>query len=110
VPETSQFPAEEDWTFASPLKLGRLPYSYTGFWRELQRARSSPESDFSGIHAFLHTYRSWLDAVKAPIAVQQKLMRHSDIRTTMNIYGSVVTDEMQQASARVAGLAFQTVH
>jgi len=26
------------------------------------------------------------------IAVQQKLMRHADIRTTMNIYGDVVTD------------------
>ena len=36
--QTTQFSAEEDWIFASPLKLGRLPYSYTGFWRELERA------------------------------------------------------------------------
>jgi hypothetical protein len=36
--ESSQFVAETDWIFASPLKLGHLPYSYTGFWRELQRA------------------------------------------------------------------------
>ena len=36
--QSSEFPEEEDWVFASPLKLGRLPYSYTGFWRELQRA------------------------------------------------------------------------
>ena len=35
------------------------------------------------------------------IAVQQKLMRHADIRTTMNIYGDVVTDEMSQAHAKV---------
>ncbi len=41
-----------------------------------------------------HTYRSWLDAVGTPIAVQQKLMRHADIRTTMNTYGDIVTDEM----------------
>jgi integrase len=34
-----------------------------------------------------HTYRSWLDAVGTSIAVQQKLMRHADIRTTMNVYG-----------------------
>jgi len=27
-------------------------------------------------------------------------MRHSDIRTTLNIYGDVVTDEMQQAHSR----------
>ena len=29
--------------------------------------------------------------------MQQELMRHSDIRATMNIYGDVVTDEMEQA-------------
>ncbi len=34
-----------------------------------------------------HTYRSWLDAVAAKLPMQQKMMRHSDIRTTMNIYG-----------------------
>jgi len=38
-----------------------------------------------------HSYRSWLDAVGTPIAVQQKLMRHASITTTMNIYGDVVT-------------------
>jgi integrase len=38
--------------------------------------------------------------------VQQKMMRHSDIRTTMNIYGDVVTDEMSAAGLKVAGLAF----
>jgi integrase len=58
-------------------------------------------------HAFRHTYRSWLDAVKTPIAVQQKMMRHTDIRTTMNVYGDVVTDEMSTASLKVAELAFR---
>ena len=37
-----------------------------------------------------HSYRSWLDAVGTPVAVHQKLMRHADIRTTMNIYGDIV--------------------
>ena len=34
-----------------------------------------------------------------------KAMRHSDIRTTMNIYGDVVTDEMERAHSRVVALA-----
>ncbi len=59
-----------------------------------------------GTHTLRHTYRSWLDAVGTAIAVQQKLMRHSDIRTTFNIYGDVVTDEMVQANCKVARLAF----
>jgi hypothetical protein len=59
-------------------------------------------------HTLRHSYRSWLDAVGTPIAVQQKLMRHSDIRTTMNIYGDVVTDEMAQAHSKVVGLALSS--
>ena len=39
------------------------------------------------------------------MAVQQKLMRHADIRTTMNIYADVVTDEMPQAHERVVEFA-----
>jgi integrase len=46
-----------------------------------------------------------LDAAGTPIAVQQKLMRHSDIRTTLNVYGDVVTDEMAQANSKVASMA-----
>jgi integrase len=39
--------------------------------------------------------------------VQQKLMRHSDIRTTLNIYGDVVTDEMAVAHSKVVGMALR---
>ena len=56
-------------------------------------------------HSMRHTYRSWLDAVGTSVAVQQRLMRHADIRTTMNVYGDIVTDEVKQASGKVAGLA-----
>jgi integrase len=45
--------------------------------------------------------------VGTSVAVQQKMMRHADIRTTMNIYGDVVTDEMTTAGINVAQLAFQ---
>jgi hypothetical protein len=53
-----------------------------------------------------HTYRSWLDATGAAISVQQKMMRHASIKTTMDIYGDVVTDEMSTASRKVAELVF----
>jgi integrase len=58
-----------------------------------------------GTHSLRHTYRSWLDAAGTPIAVQQELMRHSDIRTTLNLYGDVVTDEMRQAHSKVVRMA-----
>jgi integrase len=71
----TQFPADTDWIFASPVKLGRLPISYPWFWRQLHRAAEKAGIGRLGTHTFRHTYRSWLDAVGTPIAVQQKLMR-----------------------------------
>jgi integrase len=56
-------------------------------------------------HTMRHTYRAWLDAAGTKLSVQQKLMRHADIRTTMNTYGDVVTTETQEAASKVAGLA-----
>jgi len=105
--QIAQFLEAEDWIFASPVKIGRLPYSYTGVWRELVRATEAAGIGHLGTHAFRHTHRSWLDAVGTPIAVQQKMMRHRDIRTTMNVYGDVVTDEMTTAGSKVAQLAFR---
>jgi len=105
--QLAQFSGADEWIFASPVKIGRLPYSYTGVWRELERAANVAGIGHLGTHAFRHTCRSWLDAVGTPIAVQQKMMRHADIRTTMNIYGDVVTDEMTTASGKVAQLAFR---
>jgi integrase len=71
-------------------------------WRVDPKRSKPPVST----HAFRHTYRSWLDATGAAISVQQKMMRHASIKTTMDIYGDVVTDEMSTASRKVAELVF----
>jgi len=103
--QTTQFSAEEDWVFASPVQLGRLPVSYPWVWRSFQRAAGRAGIERFGTHSLRHSYRSWLDAAGTTIAVQQKLMRHSDIRTTFNIYGDVVTDEMARAHSKVVRMA-----
>lgn len=104
----TDFQDESDWIFASPASIGRLPYAYTSVWREVRRAAKAAGLPELGTHTFRHTYRSWLDAVGTGVAVQQRMMRHADVRTTMNIYGDVVTDEMDTAAARVAALAFNS--
>jgi len=103
--QASQFSADGDWLFASPVQLGRLPWSYPYILRLFHKAANSAGIGKLPTHTLRHSYRSWLDAVGTPIAVQQKLMRHTDIRTTMNLYGDVVTDEMAQAHSKVVGLA-----
>jgi integrase len=95
----------DDWVFASPYSIGSLPYSYGGMRDELARAVKASGLGHVSTHAFRHTYRSWLDATGAAISVQQKLMRHASIKTTMDIYGDVATDEMPIASRKV-DLAF----
>jgi integrase len=103
--QTTQFSGAEDWMFASPVKLGRQPLSYTYVWETLDRAAKKAGIGHVSSHTFRHTYRTWLDSVGTPVGVQQKLMRHSDIRTTMNIYGDAVTDDIRKASRKVARIA-----
>jgi integrase len=104
--QASQFRNADDWVFASSHSIGRLPYSYSGTRDELARAAKAAGIGPVSTHAFRHTYRSWLDATGAPISVQQKMMRHASIKTTMDIYGDVVTDEMTTAGRKVAQLVF----
>jgi integrase len=78
---------EERWLFPSPV-TGR-PYHAdsiradylvpTGLQLVLGRI---------GFHTFRHTYRAWLDETGAPVGVQQKLMRHAHVSTTMDQYGN----------------------
>jgi len=103
--QTTKFSGPEHWVFASPFQLGRLPWSYTGVKENLQRAADAAGLGHLRSHAFRHTYRTWLDSVGTPVGVQQKLMRHADIRTTMNIYGDAVTPDMREAHGKIVGLA-----
>jgi integrase len=99
--QTTAFSANEDWMFAFPVQIGRLPWSYDQVWRMYHKAGVKAGIGALGTHSLRHTYRSWLDAVGTPVAVQQKLMRHADTRTTMNIYGDIVTDKMAVAIGKV---------
>ncbi|QNI34859.1 tyrosine-type recombinase/integrase [Alloacidobacterium dinghuense] len=54
-----------------------------------------------GWHSFRHTYRSLLDETGAPIGVQQNLMRHSNVATTMNVYGNSTLRAKQDANSKV---------
>jgi integrase len=99
--QATEFGADTDWIFASPFKLGRLPISYPNVWLRFRAAAKAAQIPQFGTHSLRHTYRSFLDAVGTPIATQQRLMRHTDIRTTMNVYGDVVTNEMATAHSKV---------
>jgi integrase len=60
-----------------------------------------------GWHTFRHTYRSWLDETGAPMKVQQELMRHASIQTTMNIYGQAMSSSKREANSKVVEMVLK---
>jgi integrase len=54
-----------------------------------------------GWHSFRHSYSTLLRSLQVDLKVQQELLRHSDIRTTMNIYTQAVPDAMREANSKV---------
>ncbi len=62
-----------------------------------------------GWHTFRHTYRSWLDETGAPMKVQQELMCHTSIQTTMNVYGQAMTSSKREANGKVVEMVLKPV-
>jgi integrase len=58
-------------------------------------------------HTFRHTYRSWLDETGAPLKVQQELMRHASIQTTMNVYGQAMSSSKREANGKVVEMVLK---
>ena len=57
--------------------------------------------DGLGWHNFRHTFSSMLRALGTDIKVQQELVRHADIRTTLNIYTQAPSVQKREAASRV---------
>jgi integrase len=105
--QASQFGEADDWIFASPIQLGKLPYSYTGTRQELVRAAKAAGIGHVSTHSFRHSYRSWLSSIGTGLDVTKLLMRHSTIAMSMDTYGDVIGDEASKATLKIAELAFR---
>lgn len=107
----SQAPAAgpEDWVFTNPL-TGRPYHQDMIQRRHLRRAATKAGlGEGVGWHTFRHTYRSWLDETGAPMKVQQELMRHASIQTTMNVYGRAMSDSKRSANSKVVEMVLGVV-
>jgi integrase len=91
-------PSAEGWLFPSP-RTGR-PYELNLQQKVLRPAGDKLGIPHLGFHTFRHSYRAWLDASGTPVGVQQRLMRHSQISTTMNIYGDAMMESKRQANTK----------
>jgi integrase len=88
------------WVFANP-STGKP-------WWPLKfvRFHLRPAAEKAGIgridwHTFCYSYSPLLHAYGTDMKVQQELLRHSDIRTTMNIYTHTVSSALREANSKV---------
>ena len=63
-----------------------------------------------GWHTFRHTYSTLLRSVGAEFKVMQELMRHSSLRSTLDVYTQAVAPPKHAAQAAVLALLFPDVH
>ena len=96
----------EGWVF--PSHISGQPYHASPIQQDYLR----PAGERLGLgrvgwHTFRHTYRSWLDATGAPTGVQQKLMRHAQVSTTMNVYGDALMESKREANSKVVSMVLR---
>jgi integrase len=93
----------QGWIFANPA-TGK-PY-WPG---RIQKTWLVPAAEKVGLgrigwHTFRHSHSSLLHALGVDLKVQQELLRHADIRTTMNIYTHAVPAALREANSKVVRL------
>ena len=93
----------EDWVFANP-ETGR-PY-WPGRIQENWLVPAATKAGLGriGWHTFRHSHSTLLHALGVDLKVQQELLRHADIRTTMNIYTHAVPSALREANSKVVRL------
>jgi integrase len=106
---TSTFRQDADWVFASPQKAGELPLRSSRMLVHQIKpaARAAELGEGIGWHTFRHTYSSMLRELGVDIKVQQELLRHADIRTTMNVYTQAVSEQKRTAHSSVVRLVLR---
>jgi hypothetical protein len=106
----ARYTAADDWVFASTRYRGRRPYWGQAILRKYIRPvalRVGVQKRF-GWHTFRHTYSTLLRSVGTEFKVMQELLRHSTLRSTLDVYTQAVTPAKHAAQAAVVSLLFSS--
>lgn len=106
--EQQPYRKSEDWVFASRRYRGRKPYWGQAILRKfiLPKARELGIQKRFGWHTFRHTYSTLLRSVGTEFKVMQELLRHSSLRSTLDVYTQAITPSKHAAQAAVMSLLF----
>lgn len=96
----------DDWVFASKRHRGQKPIWGQTILRKFIRPRAQEigiDKRF-GWHTFRHTYSTLLRSVGTEFKVMQELLRHSSLRSTLDVYTQALTPSKQAAQDAVMSL------
>jgi len=106
--EVSRYIGADDWVFASKRHRGRRPIWGQAILRKYIRPvahRVGIQKRF-GWHTFRHTYSTLLRSVGTEFKVMQELLRHSSLRSTLDVYTQSISPAKHAAQAAVLALVF----
>jgi len=106
--EASQYIGSDDWVFASRRHRGRKPIWGQAILRKYIRPvaqRVGIQKRF-GWHTFRHTFSTLLRSVGTEFKVMQELLRHSSLRSTLDVYTQAISPAKHAAQAAVLALVF----
>ena len=95
----SSYAKQEDFVFANA--TGQPRWQESILHRQLKPAAVRTGIGKIGWHTFRHTYSTMLRSVGTDIKVQQELLRHSTIQSTMNVYTQAISAQKHAANSRV---------
>lgn len=101
--EVCRYVKPDDWVFASRRHRGRRPYWGQAILRRYIRpvAESVGIQKRIGWHTFRHTYSTLLRSVGTEFKVMQELLRHSSLRSTLDVYTQAISPAKHAAQAAV---------
>ena len=106
--EVCGYDKSNDWVFASRRHRGRKPIWGQAILRRYIRPaaqRVGIQKRF-GWHTFRYTYSTLLRSVGTEFKVMQELLRHSSLRSTLDVYTQAISPAKHAAQAAVRDLVF----
>ena len=102
----TSFARPEDWVFASPSNLGRLPYWPDAVLKRhvLPAAKRAGIRKKIGWHSFRRTLATLLQHSGASVKTTQELLRHASPAMTLGVYAKAVTADKRSAQDAVVEL------
>ncbi|MGH9598879.1 MAG: tyrosine-type recombinase/integrase [Terracidiphilus sp.] len=100
----SLYRAESDFVFASLRLKGTKPMGPDNLLKRYIRPalqRAGIEGKTIGWHNFRHSLATNLRAMGVDVKVAQELLRHANVRTTLDIYTRAVSQQKREANAKV---------